>query len=64
SALASDLDWKGADFVPTLQQGEVHRVLTERLEEAKQAIQAFFDGELNRLNDQLRALGRPAIISE
>ncbi len=64
SALASDIDWKGADFVPTLQQGEVHQVLTERLEEAKQAIQAFFDGELNRLNDQLRALGRPAIISE
>ncbi|MBT6696212.1 MAG: hypothetical protein HOB12_11220, partial [Gemmatimonadales bacterium] len=64
SALASDIDWKGADFVPTVQQGEVHQGLTERLEEAKQAIQAFFDGELNRLNDQLRALGRPAIISE
>ena len=39
-------------------------MLTDRLEEAKQAIQAFFDGELNRLNEQLRALGRPAIVSD
>jgi len=64
SALASDLDWKGSDFIPTMQQREVHQVLTDRLEEAKQAIQAFFDGELNRLNDQLRAFGRPAIVSD
>jgi len=64
SALASDVDWKGSDFVPTQQQREVHQVLTDRLEDAKQAIQTFFDGELNRLNDQLRALGRPAIVSD
>jgi hypothetical protein len=64
SALASDVDWKGSDFVPTRQQREVHQVLTDRLEDAKQAIQTFFDGELNRLNDQLRALGRPAIVSD
>jgi hypothetical protein len=64
SALASDVDWKESDFVPTQQQREVHRVLTDRMEEAKQAIQAFFDGELNRWNEQLRALGRPAIVSD
>jgi photosystem II stability/assembly factor-like uncharacterized protein len=64
SALASDVDWKGADFIPTVQQREVHQVLTDRLEDAKQAIQTFFDGELSRLNDQLRALGRPAIVSD
>ena len=64
SALASDVDWKGSDFVPTQQQREVHQVLTDRFEEAKQAIQEFLDGELNRLNDQLRSLGRPAIVSD
>ena len=37
-------------------------MLTDRLEDAKQAIQTFFDGELNRLNDQLGGLGRPAIV--
>ncbi|KPJ84083.1 MAG: glycosyl hydrolase [Gemmatimonas sp. SG8_23] len=64
SALASDVDWKGADFMPTVQQREVHEVLTERLEDAKGAIQAFFDQEMAVLNERLRALGRPAIISE
>jgi photosystem II stability/assembly factor-like uncharacterized protein len=64
SALASDVDWKGADFVPTVQQRQVHDVLTDRFEEARDAIQAFIDGELNQLNDRLRALGRPAIVSE
>jgi len=62
SALASDVGWRGADFAPTEQQREVHEVLTERLEEAKQAIQTFFDGELSRLNEQLRTLGRPVIV--
>jgi hypothetical protein len=42
----------------------VHAVLTERLEEAMLAIQAFFDAELAALNERLRTLGRPAIISE
>jgi hypothetical protein len=42
----------------------VHQVLTNRLEEAKQAIQNFLDGELAQLNDRLRALGRPAIVSD
>lgn len=64
SALASDVDWKGADFVPTTQQREVHQVLTDRFEDAREAIQDFFDGELARLNDRLRTLGRPAIVSE
>jgi hypothetical protein len=64
SALASDVDWKGSDFVPTTQQREVHQVLTDRLEGAKQAIQTFLDGELAQLNDRLRALGRPAIVSD
>jgi len=64
SALASDVDWKGSDFVPTTQQREVHQVLTDRLEGAKQAIQKFLDGELAQLNNRLRALGRPAIVSD
>jgi photosystem II stability/assembly factor-like uncharacterized protein len=64
SALASDVDWKGADFRPTVQQREVYRVLSDRFEAAQADIQAFFDDELARLNEQLRALGRPAIISE
>jgi photosystem II stability/assembly factor-like uncharacterized protein len=64
SALASDVDWKGADFPPTVQQGLVHEVLTEELEAAKAAIQAFFDSEMMELNERLRALGRPAIVSE
>jgi len=64
SALASDVDWKGSDFVPTMPQREVHQVLTDRFEDAKQAIQDFFDGELARLNDQLTRLGRPAIVSQ
>jgi photosystem II stability/assembly factor-like uncharacterized protein len=64
SALASDVDWKGADFRPTNAQREVHVVLTERFEDAKAAIQAFFDDELARLNDRLRELGRPPIVSE
>jgi photosystem II stability/assembly factor-like uncharacterized protein len=64
SALASDVDWKGADFLPTTQQREVYEVLSDRLEEAKAAIQAFFDGEVSELNRRLQSLGRPAIISE
>jgi len=64
SALASDVDWKGSDFPPTVQQREVYEVLTARLDEAKAAIQAFIDGDLNELNDRLRALGRPPIVSE
>jgi photosystem II stability/assembly factor-like uncharacterized protein len=64
SALASDVDWKGADFAPTVQQGRVHEVLTEELEAAKAAIRAFFDAEVAALNEQLRAFGRPGIVSE
>jgi hypothetical protein len=64
SALASDVDWKGADFPPTNPQREVHLVLTERFEDAKAAIQAFFDEELAELNARLQALGRPPIVSE
>lgn len=54
----------GDGIVPTVAQREVHQVLTDRLEDAKQAIQPFLDGELNLLNDRLRALGRPAIVSD
>ena len=64
SALASDIDWKGAHFVPTEQQREVQLIFTERLENAKRAIQNFFDNDLARLNAQLQALGRPAIVSD
>jgi len=63
SALASDLDWKGADFEPTVQQVEVHQLLTARLEEAKATIEMFLEGALGALNEQLSALGRAAIVS-
>jgi hypothetical protein len=63
SALASDVDWKGADFRPTDPQRAVHEVLTGRFDDAKEAIQAFFDGEMEQLNQRLRALGMPPIIS-
>lgn len=64
SALASDLNWKGADFRPTEQQRAVHAVLTERLEAAKARIDAFFGQDLGSINDKLREMGRPMIISE
>jgi len=64
SALASDVGGRGADFPPTAQQREVHRVLTERLEDAKGAIQIFLDGALGQLNERLSALGRAAIVSD
>jgi photosystem II stability/assembly factor-like uncharacterized protein len=64
SALASDVDWRGSDFVPTTQQREVEAVLTARLEDAKRAILVFIDGALDALNERLAALGRPVIVSE
>jgi len=39
-------------------------VLTERLEDAKGAIQLFLDGALGQLNERLSALGRAAIVSD
>lgn len=63
SALASDVEWKGADFPPTVQQQEVQQVLFERFDDAQAAIEAFFADEMAALNERLRALGRPAIIS-
>ena len=64
SALASDVDWKGSDYEPTVQQRAVYQVLSDRLADTQAEMRAFFDEELARLNEQLRALGRPAIISE
>jgi photosystem II stability/assembly factor-like uncharacterized protein len=64
SALASDVDWRGSDFPPTVQQREVYELLTARLGEVKAAIQAFIDGDLAELNDRLRVLGRPPIVSD
>jgi hypothetical protein len=64
SALASDVDWKGSDFEPTVQQRGVFEVLSERLADTQAEIAAFFEEELAALNEQLRSLGRPAIISE
>jgi hypothetical protein len=63
SALASDVDWKGADFSPTVQQQEVQDVLFDRFEQAKGRIDAFFREEMETLNDRLRALGRSPIVS-
>ncbi len=64
SALASDVDWRGSDFIPTEAQRSVYDVLTERLNDTRRAIQAWLDGDLEALNNQLRALGRPPIISQ
>lgn len=61
SALASDVDWRGSDFPPTVQQREVYEVLTARLQEAGDAIEAFFAEDITALNERLAALGRVPI---
>ncbi|RMH18887.1 MAG: glycosyl hydrolase, partial [Gemmatimonadetes bacterium] len=50
SALASDVGANSADFAPTEAQRQVHAVLSERLERARAAIDAFFAEDVARLN--------------
>lgn len=45
-ALANDAGWDGADFAPTDQQREVHRLLTERFETARGEYRQLMDEQL------------------
>jgi hypothetical protein len=57
SALGSDLSGFGADFPPTQQQLEVHRVLTQRLAEAREEFKVLMEQQVPAFNEQLREKG-------
>ncbi len=63
SALSQDVSYSSADYPPTVPQVEVHGVLQQRLEEAKAAYRVLLDQDADELNDLLRRLGIPAVIS-
>ncbi len=45
-ALANDAGWDGADFAPTDQQREVHAILTERFEAAREEYRRYVEEQL------------------
>jgi photosystem II stability/assembly factor-like uncharacterized protein len=61
SALASDVGSNGSDFRPTDQQGEVHVILLERLEEAQRLMDALLADDLPVLNAKLAERRFPVI---
>jgi hypothetical protein len=61
SALASDVGASGSDFRPTDQQGEVHVILLERLEEAQRLMDALLADDLPVLNAKLAERRFPVI---
>jgi len=63
SALASDVGANGADFSPTTQQVEVHAVLRQRLEEARELFTVLMQTDAPRLRELLDELGLPDVIS-
>ena len=63
SALASDVGANGADFSPTTQQVEVHAVLRQRLENARELFRALMDTDAPAFRQMLAELGLPDIIS-
>jgi hypothetical protein len=63
SALASDVGANGSDFSPTTQQVEVHAILRQRLDEARDLFTALMRDDAPRLRDLLSELGLPDIIS-
>ena len=63
SALASDVGANGADFSPTTQQVEVHAVLRQRLENARELFRALMDSDAPAFRRLLSELGLPDIIS-
>ena len=63
SALSQDVSYSSADHPPTVPQVEVHRVLQARLEEARNAYRVLLDQDARELNELLRRLGLPVVIS-
>lgn len=63
SALASDVGANGSDFSPTTQQVEVHSILRERLEEARQLFRVLMRTHAPAFREMLSELGLPDIIS-
>ena len=63
SALASDIGGNGADFSPTTQQVEVHAVLRQRLENARDLFRALMETDAPAFRRLLAELGLPDIIS-
>jgi photosystem II stability/assembly factor-like uncharacterized protein len=63
SALASDIGANGSDFSPTTQQVEVHAILRQRLEEARELFTLLLQTDAPALQRMLSELGLPDIIS-
>ena len=62
SALASDIGGWGADFPPTEQQIEVHEVLEQRLNEAREAFKVLVESQVPALNEMMRSANLGGII--
>ncbi len=63
SALASDVGANGADFSPTTPQVEVHAVLRQRLENARELFRTLMETDAPAFRRLLTELGLPDIIS-
>ena len=63
SALASDIGGNGADFSPTTQQVEVHSILRQRLENARELFRTLMETDAPAFRRLLAELGLPDIIS-
>jgi photosystem II stability/assembly factor-like uncharacterized protein len=63
SALASDVGANGSDFSPTTQQVEVHAILRQRLEEARELFRTLIDTAAPALQRMISERGLPDIIS-
>jgi len=64
SALSQDVSFSSSDFPPTMQQREVHQVLQERLEGARALFERLYGEDAEALNQLLREMRLPVIISE
>ena len=53
SALASDINASGIDFIPTNQQGEVYQVLNGRLQKVISEIDELIEEDINAFNQKL-----------
>ena len=64
SALSQDVSFSSSDFPPTMQQREVHQVLQERLEAARVLFERLYGEDADALNQLLREMKLPVIISD